>query len=634
MDFIDHKLQIIENCLQTNTYQSIETERIELKNLAGGWGDDWYKSVCAFLNTNGGAVIIGVSDNDRQKPPTYKFTGYTNSKNNETHLTEELHRKFTDVKGQPIPNLQQKIDWELRDFHGGIVAIVYVEALDDTQKYCYYNNIAYVRRLTGDHKLTSSEIAAHEELKLELIRYPETEKIPNAQITDLNVGVLNEYINKYNTGKKRGETLKVDIESALSFLEREGFVRDEQPTLLGILVCGDDPYHFLQGRCQADCYVLYPKSQQIANDQESIQDTIVPLIQRSFNFVWRNIHKAIVASNAGTIVPEYPESLLRESLNNAFAHRDYQDDRFVIIELKPGQHLLVRNPGRFEQRQRINVSTSIGEIRRIIPIQVARNPKLTHLLKSFAYWEGKGRGLSALTDACLDNEIDLPYYVLHENEIQLYIPTGKVYDSEMEYWLNSFSGYIDTQMGRDLSEEERILLAFFKKSQEQNRLNRYTILITADNNHNNAIASLEQAKLVFKNLENPRNDLYPVYQVNPILLQKDFRQELQQQFGENVDALSSDAKAVLNAIYWHEHFGKKNSTISASAIGTFLYLKDHKKIVDIKQFNNHQRKIRNVFNQLEDKNFIVRKDGTQRIDKGSTSNFRLNTTAASNTLFN
>lgn len=634
MDFIDPKLQIIENCLQTNTYQNIETESIELKNLAGGWGDDWYKSVCAFLNTDGGIIIIGIGENDKQKPPTYKFTGYTNSKSNETHLTEELHKKFTDAKGRSILNLQQKFDWELRSFHGAAIAIVYV--LDDTQrlKYCYYNNIAYVRRLTGDHKLTPSEIKAHEELKLELVRHQEIEKIPNAQLTDLNVGVLNEYINKYNAGKKRGETLKVDIQSALSFLEREGFVRDKQPTLLGILVCGDDPYYFLQGRCQADCYVQYPKSQQIANDQETIQDTIVPLLQRSFNFVWRNIRTAIVASNAGTIVPEYPESLLRESLNNAFAHRDYQDDRFVIIELKPGQHLLVRNPGRFEQRQRINVSTSMGEIRRIIPIQVTRNPKLTHLLKSFAYWEGKGRGLSALIDACLDNENDLPYYVLHENEIQLYIPTGKVYDSEMESWLNSFSGYIGAQIGRDLSEEEKIILAFFKKSQEQNRLNRYTILITADNNHNNAIATLEEAKLVIKNLENPNNDLYPIYQVNPILLQKDFRHELQQQFGENIDSLSPDAKAVLNAIYWHEHFGKKNSTISANSIGTFLYLSDHKKIVDIKQFNNYQRKIRNVFNQLEDQGFIVRKDGTQRTDKGTTPNFKLNTTAANNTLFN
>jgi predicted HTH transcriptional regulator len=84
---------------------------------------------------------------------------------------------------------------------------------------------------------------------------------------------------------------------------------------------------------------------------------------------------------------------------------------------------------------------------------VARNPKLTDLLKSFDRWEGKGKGLASLTDACLENTIDLPYYTLMTDEIKLFIPKSKIYDDAMEIWLNSFSGFINELYGKELSEE-------------------------------------------------------------------------------------------------------------------------------------------------------------------------------------
>ena len=92
MTFIEKTLNTIAHCIDNNTYVGIETHRLELKNLAHGWGDDWYKSVCAFLNTNGGIIVIGINDKNNAKPQHYKFTGYTNSEANENHLKHEIGR--------------------------------------------------------------------------------------------------------------------------------------------------------------------------------------------------------------------------------------------------------------------------------------------------------------------------------------------------------------------------------------------------------------------------------------------------------------------------------------------------------------------------------------------------------------
>lgn len=626
MDFIGKQLDIIARCIEQNTYEEVETDRLELKDLSAGWGVDCYKSVCAFLNTNGGVLVIGIRDRDnppKGTPKSYKFTGYDNSKDNENHLKQVLPKKFTDKEGVPIDLTAHISRFEIRDFLGGRVALVYIEELDSEQKYVYYEGGAYVRKLTGDHLLDKTAIEEYEEIKADIIRHQELQIVEDVALDSINLEALNQYIHEYNRGKKRGETYKVSIETALPFLVREGFVRDNQPTLMGMLVCGNEPERHILGKCQADCYVILRNRQQVAQDKEIIQDNILELIQRALNFVWRNIRVGIGYAKGGTAEPEYPEALIRESVINAFAHRDYKSDAFVILEIRPQESLMIRNPGMFERRQRINKDTKYGNIRRIIPLQVARNPKLTHLLKSFDYWEGKGRGLTALIDACLDNQIDLPYYLLSANDIKLFIPTGKILDDEMEFWLQSFAGYLYGKVGRSLHTDEKIMLAFFKKSEEQNRLERYTILITPDNNHHNVIANLADVELIIKNPDSP--ELYPIYQVDRTLIQKNFGNTLKKYFGPDWDSISlkQDYYDVLNAIYWHNEYGEKTALVSANSIGEFLYFSKYRKITQQNEFENYKRKIRNIFNQLEAKKFIVRRDGKTK-EEGGRPDFEIN----------
>jgi ATP-dependent DNA helicase RecG len=609
MDILEKNLTTITDCIRDQRYTPVETERFELKDLSAGWGDDWYKSVCAFLNTGGGMIVIGINEKNNAKPPHYKFTGYVNSEANESHLKNELPRKFTNRAGS-IKDISEYISFEIRSFLNGNLAVVYVDALPDDEKYVWYKGVAYHRKLTGDHALSLAEVETFEELQREIIQHQELTLVEDAGLDALNIDVLNDYILRFNRGKKKGETLKADVAGARSFLVREGFARGEHPTLLGMLVCGNSIEQFIQGKCQADCYVM--TQHKVARDKEIIQDNIIGLIEQCFNFLWRNIQVGVSYARSGSAEPEYPEALLRESINNAFAHRDYKSSRFVIIEIRPNESLMIRNPGAFERRQRLYADTEFGKLRRIIPLQVARNPKLTHLLKSFDFWEGKGRGLASLIDACLDNVIDVPYYILSEGEIKLFIPKGKVLDAAMELWLKSFEGFTSTMMRRRLNTDERVMLSFFRKSEELNRLEQYTILLTMDNNHKASIAALEECGLILKNPAS--TEIYPVYQVHRQLMQKDVAPMLVEKIGHEWQLLKSEYQDVLKSIYLHNEFGLASNSVSANSIAEFLYFSElfaqgKKGVDDLAHYENFKRKIRSIFNQLEKKGLIQRNDG-------------------------
>lgn len=223
-------------------------------------------------------------------------------------------------------------------------------------------------------------------IKEEFLQARELTPIPNARVEDIDLDRLNEYIQLLNRQTKI-ETMKADLNAALPFLSRKAFVVNGQVTTLGVLVCGKHPADLLDYRCRVHCYV--DVAQEIAQDKQVLTDNVLPLMEASLGYVLRNTQVGVSVAGGGTSLPQYPEAVLRETVNNALAHRDYSINKNVTIVIRPGRQVEIRNPGTLRRSLLIEHTDGPIPLHRIIPEAKPRNPKLAAALMVYNKWEGR-----------------------------------------------------------------------------------------------------------------------------------------------------------------------------------------------------------------------------------------------------
>src|SRR3989304_2651795 len=132
MKTIEKILTQIELCITQNKYEPVETDKIELKDLSGGVSAELYKSTCAFLNAEGGMIIIGIHEDASNKK--YVLKGYNPEIEN---ALKELSKKFTREDNSPVDLSNSFPTYEIKEFMDSRVCIVYIEKLDEEQKYVF-----------------------------------------------------------------------------------------------------------------------------------------------------------------------------------------------------------------------------------------------------------------------------------------------------------------------------------------------------------------------------------------------------------------------------------------------------------------------------------------------------------------
>ncbi|BBL76498.1 RNA-binding domain-containing protein [Methylomagnum ishizawai] len=600
-DVIDRILARLAGLIRAGRFEEQETDTVEIKPMPaeGGQWKEFHRSVNAFLNTRGGIIIMGIKEQGQGQERRYVFSGYRDEA--EAKLTQELSGLFTDRNGVKLDLREAFPPMQIREFLEGRVALVFVDELTADRKYVFYQNHAYQRLLTGDRRITETEIDKQEEYREEVIYARELQPWPDTAVDDLDLDALNDYIQHLNRPIKV-ETMKADMETARPFLERKKFIKDGQATLLGMLVCGKYPADHLGFRCHVHGYVDVPEK--IAQDKQDLIGNILPLMESSLSYVLRNIQVGISAERGGTSTPQYPEEILRETVNNALAHRDYSLDKQAIISIKPGRHIAIKNPGKFRPHLLIEQADHETPLRRIIPEAKARNPKLADVLRIYRKWEGKGIGMATLVNLCLENRIDLPVYRLYSEEVCLFLRAGQLLDERMESHFKAFDAYIERRTnGRQLTEEQKRVLAYLIKSEWENERLHYTVLLTPGNNHFEALIDLESNGLISKHPLSTA--IYPIYMADRVLVRLDYWDDLTKVFGDAVMGLDKVPRDILNIIYRHIFFSKAKA-VNAKMVATALWREQNPGVQDIRGFDTFYRRVRYFFNKLEKFGFIVK----------------------------
>jgi predicted HTH transcriptional regulator len=566
MDFVTQAIRKLEQCVREDRWESVETDCLEVKPVPPNWSDSAAvrQTVCAFLNTRGGVVLLGVRD-EQTPHRRFSFAGYTEQQSSNVI---RLRDAFKTKRGESL-DVSEFLRFSVRAFLDGHVGCIEVLQLSEDRKYCFHDGVAYERVLDQDKRIPERKIEAQEERRREMETSRELRPVEGLRLEDLSLDRINELIVLINQGQSRPiETLKSSLQDAVDFLERRRFrLLDGSISTLGALVCSARPEEHLNFRSHVDAFVDVPNL--VAQDKKTYRDNILQLMEAAHGWTLRNIMTGVSAAGGGTIVAEHPETLIRESINNALAHRDYSLDRPVQVTIRPRREISIRNPGRLPAELLVEEPDDEVPVRRIFANPHARNPRLASVLKLHNKWEGKGIGMAELVNFALENKTDVPYYVFHPlDELSLVISAGEVLDPAIRAWFELFDGFVRERTGApELRSEQAVVLAYLLKCERMDRLGRYTLALTPSNNHFSAIDGLLRAGLIVRHAQSaePR----PIYVVCRELATEECFAEVERVLGGDFESLDPIARETMNMIALAERYSSAGG-LNAKQVSALL----------------------------------------------------------------
>ena len=326
----------------------------------------WCKSISAFANTLGGALIFGVSDEN-------EIIGLDNPVKDAEKISEIIKTKLN-----PIPEFKMSF----RKVEDTILIILEVFKGDETPYY-YYNDgslEAYIRIGNESVKASPTEL---QRLVLRGRNKSYDSHKSMYKIRDYSFSKLRERYKKW-TG------YSFDEKNLISFglADEEGYL-----TIAGSLIVDDSPVHHSRLFCTRWNGLNKSSGVLDALDEAEYEGSVISLIENGEAFIKRNAKMMWrKTANSREEMPDYVERSYHEALVNAIAHRDYliygsevhidiYDDRMEIYS--PGG---MPDGSIIQDRDPLTVPST------------RRNPVLADIFNRLGYMERKGSGFAKIID--------------------------------------------------------------------------------------------------------------------------------------------------------------------------------------------------------------------------------------------
>jgi ATP-dependent DNA helicase RecG len=336
----------VESLIKTGEGYTIEFKQ--------GINDSLSRAICAFANSSGGKIILGVNDYG-------KIIGF------------ELNNHFKGIISSYAQNIDPKIKVNYEQV--GKLAIIYVPEGKD--KPYLANGACYIREGATSQKLGRDEVYTF---------FQRENKLSFEKQTNLEFD-LNYFDNEkfYAFLKKAGVSINYEREALISNLN---LFTNEKINNVGILFFAKEPKRFLQNAIITCTLFLGRERVEILDSKELNKDFVSnyddALSYLSSKLNTRYLIKGIKREN----VLEIPPEALRETIINAMTHRDYFSLGKIQIDIFYDR-VEISNPGKLLFDKKL-----LGER------SLARNPIIFDLVHRLNWVEKAGTGIKRIKDYC------------------------------------------------------------------------------------------------------------------------------------------------------------------------------------------------------------------------------------------
>ncbi len=363
-----------------------ESESLEFKTSTAKLKSS-FETLCAFLNTGGGTVLVGVKDDGRIVGQ--KVTDQT---------TLEISNMIAKLE-PPAPINIEYIEVEKSK------SVIKLTAIPSPSLTPYVFDGKPFWRIGSSTRLMPQQ--HYQQLLLDKANSsnPWDAKVTNhLAIKDLD---KTEIINTLNESIERGRTkAKFTTKDPKTALQTLGLLKNSKLTnAAGILFCKDSETYFPQNLLRLACLKGLTKSEIL--DSRRIYGNAFALLEETESFLMRHMSissEFIPGKMARADYPEYSLRAIREAMVNAICHRDYSIEGGSISFMMYNDRIEITSHGTLPR------GITLEELKKTHE-SFPRNSKITHVMYKRGIIESIGTGTQEMLEECRTIGAPEPEYI-------------------------------------------------------------------------------------------------------------------------------------------------------------------------------------------------------------------------------
>jgi ATP-dependent DNA helicase RecG len=365
-----------------------EHRQLELKKTTGELKDGM-RTACAFLNTDGGWLIIGIA------PVSLKILGQ--------RVTDNTQREIAQYLTAIEPAVKVDVEYvDVPDYPENQVIAMYFEAFVWGHQPYTYDSRPY-------YKVESTTKLMPREMFEECIRASkpqyyawERQQADRVQISDLNEERVRGAI---RLGVERGRMMASSItESFEKVLDKLQLLTDGVPNNAAAALFGTNLFGYTQFRLRMARFRGTNKNSFI--DNQRVEGNFFDLLDAGMAFFFK--HLSLSGDIVGFVREEHleiPAVALREALINALCHRQYEKYNLTIGIAIYDDRVEIESPGILPPQL---TTETIKQPHLSYPY----NPIIANVLFKTTFLENWGSGAGRIMDACKTQNVEVPNWVV------------------------------------------------------------------------------------------------------------------------------------------------------------------------------------------------------------------------------
>ncbi len=327
------------------------------------------ETICAFANTKGGTILIGVEDDGR-------IVGVDIGK-----LT--IEKLVSSISSEIEPMIFPSV--EVLELKGK--KVIRITVPEGQQKPYFYRGRAYKRVGKVNKVMSKGEI--------ERLILSRMERKFSFELKEMAFELDREVVRRFVEMVRKNRNLLMEFSSEEEVLERLG-VKDR---IAGLLCFGKNP----QGEIPYAKVKIGLFSEDLL-EHEEIGGNLFTQVEESVKIILRYLRKNIRISGLKRIEePEIPVFVLREAITNAIIHRDYSIPSFIYIRIYPDR-IEIENPGG------LLPPLKPEDLKKEHP-SILRNPKIAETFFLAGYIERWGKGTNKMIEECIKAGLKEPEFI-------------------------------------------------------------------------------------------------------------------------------------------------------------------------------------------------------------------------------